>query len=136
MKKKRITLRDKRIASLARPTYGEYATKEEVKKVKAKVRGHFWHDDDMAKGWDPQYVSYSPSGHRRYYEYNLYSWMTKESFAIYKMLSKKAARLWALGKKKQSEQAERDMWNIEEVRVVMDASAPAKKKVNWEMFGK
>lgn len=35
----KLTKRQKNIASFAIPTYGGYATKEEVKKVKLNVRG-------------------------------------------------------------------------------------------------
>ena len=82
-----MTRRQKFIAGCINPHYGKFATREEVKIAKRLAKQKYWIEDDYS-----QYVSYSPTGLRMFFEYD----------DKIKSIARKAARLWANGKYKES----------------------------------
>lgn len=104
----KLSKRQKFIASCMVPTYGGFATKQEIKKVKLMARGHCWYDPEYE-----QIVAYSSSGRRRFFEVDLYSWAPWNRKKKWKQLAYKAARLWCQGKIKLSEEVEHYYWNLD-----------------------
>ncbi len=99
--------REKHIASCMKPTFGAFATLEEIKKVKRLARGHYWYDSD----WE-EYVSFSPNGRRKFfttYWYSFASWQLKRKW---KSLAKLAAKNWARGNYKKARELEKEFHNL------------------------
>jgi hypothetical protein len=93
--KHNLTKRQKFIAAAAVPTtYGGGVSRQEVKDTKLLARGHYW---DEGEDYD-QYCAYSPTGRRKYFTYNWFSWGTKKQKARWKQRAKQAARFWAEGR--------------------------------------
>jgi len=125
----RLTRKQKFIASCCNPLYGGLSTRKEVKKIKLLARGHYWDEADVGnyeyheglnRHWwseaDPRYCSFSPTGKRRHFECDYFSWGTKRQKARWKKEGKLAARLWAQGKVKQSEAVEHESWVLRDKR--------------------
>lgn len=94
----KLTKRQKFIAAAGKPTYGGFATKEEVRQVKLWARGHYWDEGEDFE----QFCSYSPTGRRYYFAYSMFSWGTKKQFVRWKKEAREAAKMWAAGKYKES----------------------------------
>ena len=94
--KKKLTDRQKRLASDQYPTYGGQATWPEVKRAKIAARGRYWHWNDFE-----QFVAYTPDGKREYFVYD----------DEWKNEVKKCARLWSLGKKKEAIELYDSYWD-------------------------
>ena len=92
-----FTKRQKIMASHLVPTYGGLSTRKEVKATKLLVRGHYWYDEDYE-----EYVAFSPTGKRYFFEVNMFSPAPKGLRLHWKKLGCKAAKLWAKGKYKEA----------------------------------
>jgi hypothetical protein len=89
----RLNNREKFIAAAVYPTCGGFATREEVKKIKLKARGHYWTDSEFE-----QVVAVSPGGKRYYFEYYWYSWADRQRLRYWWLYAMRCGRLWAKGK--------------------------------------
>jgi hypothetical protein len=92
--KPELTKRQKFIAAAAVPTYGGFASRQEVRETKLLARGHYWDEGEDYT----QYCAYSPTGRREYFAYDWFSWGTNKQKARWKQRAKQAAKLWAQGK--------------------------------------
>ena len=81
------------------PTYGGFAKPDEIRKVKLMVRGHYWID----KEWE-NYVSFSPTGLRAFFEYNLCSLDSPAKKKKISGLARSAAYFWAKGQYKKAKE--------------------------------
>lgn len=61
----RFTDRQKLIISCVNPYYRGLSTREEVKQLRQRARGHYWHDAEMF-----EYFAMSPKGRREYFPYD------------------------------------------------------------------
>lgn len=93
---KRLTNRQKFIASACLPTYGGFSTWDEVREAKLLARGKYWNDEAYA-----EFISFSPNGEREYFGYD----------DEWKFDVKKCARLWAKGKKKVARELYESFWD-------------------------
>lgn len=73
-------------------------SRKEVKEAKTLARGHYWSTGEF----DYQFCSYSPSGKRKYFGYFWFDDGTKDQLKRWKSECRLAARLWAQGKYKES----------------------------------
>lgn len=87
-----------------------YETNQEIKDIKDKAKGKYWFVGD----WADRFCAYSPSGKRKYFEYFMFDWQTKEQTLMYKRIAKKAAKLWAQGNEAESRRLLRRLDKISE----------------------
>ena len=92
-----LTIRQKFLASWIDSSFGKIASPEEIKKAKQLARGHYWNDPDFS-----EYYAASPTGKRQGFEYVWYSWAPDRVLDEWLRRAKKAAKLWAQGKYKES----------------------------------
>lgn len=103
---KKLTKRQKFIASCMVPTYGGFSNVIEIKETKLQAWGKYWIDTDYQ-----EYVAYSPSGRRQFFTYEFSSsehWKTKKKR---RALARKAANLWAKGKYKEARKCDEMNWD-------------------------
>jgi hypothetical protein len=103
----RLTKRQKQLASWINPTYGGYATKEEVKRAKKLACAHYWYDEEFE-----EFISISPTGIREYFPHELYSWAPWNKKKKWKETARKAAKYWAAGNSKESKIAQECLWSL------------------------
>lgn len=96
--------RAKLIASAGNPLYNDFASRAEVKEAKLLARGHYWENTWAQDGERDftEFVAFSPSGMRYYFEFNWFSWGTKRQRIRWKKEARAAARLWARGRIEQA----------------------------------
>jgi len=103
----KLNKRQKFIASCCNPYYNKFATKVEVKAAKKLARGHYWYDADYE-----EYASFSPTGMKKFFTINIYSWAPWNRKKKWKELARKAAREWAKGDYVASNNTEILFWNL------------------------
>lgn len=100
--KKRMSKRQRFIASCARPLFGGFSTREEVKQVKLMARGKYW-VEDLNFGSSPDsedhdtFCAYSPTGRRVFFHFEWYSGASKKQRVKWKKSARQASRLWCKG---------------------------------------
>jgi hypothetical protein len=93
----RLSEKQKFICSCMVPTADGFATRAEVKAAKLLARGHYWDEPEWTN-----FVAYSPTGKRMFFQYDWYSWATPKLHQEWKRIARKCARLWAHGKYKEA----------------------------------
>jgi hypothetical protein len=84
---KKITRRQKYIASCQYPTAGNFSTWREVNVAKLVARGKFWDNHDFY-----EYVAFAPDGKRKFFPY-VNEWKAEVRIC---------AKLWSMDKKTQA----------------------------------
>lgn len=83
---------------------------QEIKRLDQKCRGSYFNMKPVLG--EEEYFACSPSGKKKFFDYNFAFPSDHKRFMIWKNTAKQAAKLWSLGKCKEAVALDKYNWNI------------------------